>query len=257
MTYNPWGAMQGIRVKRPRTSSGWSDRTLVNLGQARGFGGVTKQKSKQARRKYGRTKTFQERVRGMEPAKHNTINDSTAQATLTHQTIFTRDITQNITQGDGNANRDGDAIFIEAVKLNGFYQTAAATGAYQCRVLLGWSGEEYTIGAMGAGLTAAEVFLPNTGANWAAASIINPKAFTVLYDTTIVINSLTANAVDLESFQTTVPIKKKFSYQSAASVYGKVRNLYLVVVASVNGGTPASTAAGVCGVNIDTIFKPF
>lgn len=259
--YNPWGSLHGMPVvignKRSRTDTGYWSQPRQQVAY-RGYGGQTKTQLKKRKKRHGKGSTFQEKVRKMEPAKHNTVNDSTNSLAVLHQNIQTYNLTAQIVQGDGNPNRDGDAIYLEALKLNGFYQSSPATGAYQLRLLVGFSGEEYNPASLLPGsLTAGELFLPNTGALWAASSIINPKAFTVLYDTTIVINSLTANAVDLEAFQQTIPIKQKFSYQSSTSIYGKIKNLYVVAIGCIAGGVAATTPAGFVGINTDLIFKPF
>lgn len=191
----------------------------------------------------------------LHPAKHYTGETS---PTLVHNTVTSMCPTQGITQGDGNTNRDGDAIELEALKLKGSLVTATTAGAYQYRVMVGWSGEEFTTANIATGLVSAigatELFLPSTQ-GWVNNALVNPKAFTILYDQTFDLNSQIAATQDIYNFNVTVPIHQGFSYQSSGSVQGKNRNLYVVVIGSVAGGTTGTTAAGQILLAYDLVFK--
>lgn len=207
-----------------------------------------------SRRNVRRGNSFHARVLKDQPAKHYANSSSTA---LTHDTIFTVIPTAGVTQGTANTNRIGDFIDLCAIKIKGFFQSAVASNIYSYRILVGYTGEEYNLPTVlgSGGLTSTELFIPNTSANWAVNGIINPKAFTVLYDTTIDINSVLTTVADLSSFSFSVPLSGKFEYQASASTYGKTRNLAVCIIGSVGGGTIGSTSAGQVVMSYDFIFK--
>jgi len=184
-------------------------------------------------------------------AKHKTANPSTA---MTHNTMYTYNVTGQIVQGDSNQDRDGDSINLEALKLRGFFDTSATAGAYSFRIIVGYSGEEYAAtNFTTVGLTSGEVFLPNASNNFTG--VINPKAFTVIFDSNVDINSQVAGASDISSMLKTISLKRKFPYQATASVFGKDVNLYVVVVGYVVGGVAGVTAVGEVSLATDCIFK--
>jgi len=207
------------------------------------------------RRKTKSSNSFAARVRRLSSYKHNTIVDATNGGAMLHNNIYTTNITAKVTQGDTNADRSGDSIQLVALKLNGVIHSAAVSGAYTYRVLVGYSGEEYTSTFAATGLPSTEIFLPNGGTSFMAHAIVNPKAFTVLSDTCYDINSLVAAAADLISVNIKVNLSGKFPYQASASTFGKYKNLYVVVIGGVVGGTAGVTAAGSAFINTDLIFQ--
>lgn len=208
------------------------------------------------RRQQYRGNSFKRQVMKLHPAKHYTMDTAPLN---THNTILSMCPTQGITQGDGNTNRDGDAIHIESLKIKGTMITSAAAGAYQHRIIVGWSGEEITTAniatSLVSGLGSTEIFLPTTAGNWVPDGIINPKAFTCLYDETFDLNSQIALTQDLAALGFTVPIHQDFDYQATGSVMGKTRNLFVIVIAAVAGGVNGTTAAGQHLISADLIFK--
>jgi len=193
---------------------------------------------------------------------HSTVSDLTLILVpgiggFTHNTLYSNNATQSITQGTTNANRMGDKVHLDSIVINGLFSTAATAGAYTYRVLVLWSGNEYSTGAtFTSGLTFSEIFLPSTGGSYVTTSVINPKAVTCLYDEVIDINSTVAATSDLATFRTRIPLRQEFAYESSGSIYGKTKNLYLVVMGSVTGGTPGTTQLGTVAVSYDLIFKP-
>lgn len=188
------------------------------------------------------------------PAKH--YENSIIQSSLLHNGIYSCTPSTGVVQGSANTQRIGDSIQMVAIKIRGFVQSNSASNAYQYRMIVGWSGEEFSLAtSFSAGLGSTEVFLPNSVSNWIPNGIINPKAFTVLADSTIVLNSQIASVSDLEAFNFTVPINQKFDYQAASSVYGKTKNLYILVIPAVVGGVTASTGCGQIVLAYDLIFK--
>lgn len=218
-----------------------------------GFGSTRTIVRRRKPRRFGTSNSFARRVRSLAPYKHNTLTDQAV--AMTHATIYTRSLTSKIAQGDTNADRDGDAVHLTSLKVKGAISAAAATGAYMYRILIGFSGEEYNVTDTNAGLTFAEIFLPNNGMSFGVNSNINPKAFTVLHDEIIDLNSLIAAAADVKTFAFNVAINQKFPYQATGSVYGKTKNLYMVVIGNVVGGTGGTTAVGSYYINTDLVFQ--
>lgn len=199
-------------------------------------------------------KSFHAKMAANTPAKHFTGSFLTNH---THNTIYMGSPPQSITLGDAYNQRDGDYVDLIALKLKGIFQTAAAANSYSFRIIVGYSGEEYTTGtsALITGITDTELFLPTTSGSWTPNGIINPKAFTAIYDQTVDINSLLAATTDIASFSFTVPLNKKFPYQANASIFGKDRNLYVIVTSGVSGGSIGATSTGLSVIGYDLIFK--
>lgn len=245
----PWQAVAGAgaaglmsynRMYRPSPSGNGYGRTTVN-------------QLTNARTSFKRKRTsFKAKVLQAEPAKHYSFGSTQA---MTHDTIYTLIPTGGITQGTGNTNRIGDTAHLAALKIKGYFQSASASNAYTFRLLVGWTGEEYALPTVfGIGLSAGEIFLPNTSA-WQANGIVNPKTFTVLYDTNIDINSQVALTADLQSFAFSVPINQDFDYQAAGSTFGKSKNLAIVIIGEIAGGVSGATVTGLCSLSYDLIFK--
>lgn len=201
-------------------------------------------------------KSFKSQVFAVQPAKHLSGESS---VTNTHNTILTVVPTQAITQGTSNTSRQGDAVYLAALKIKFNFQTATASNGYVWRILVGWTGEEVTTAGIATGLVsglgATEIFLPTTFANWTVNGIVNPKTFTLLYDQTIDLNSQVAAASDVGSGALTVPLNTTFDYQASGSVMGKVRNLAVVVIGGCAGGVTGVTAVGNAVMSWDLIFK--
>lgn len=248
--YTPYNTMKGLATA---FLAGTSVRT-GRQSQIRGGNSQTLTTTRKRKRQPQRL-SLKKAIINTFPAKHYTAEASVAN---THNVILSMCPTQGITQGDGNTNRDGDRIFLEALKIKGQMQSATTAGCYSHRIIVGWSGEEYTTANIAnsfvAGLTAAEIFLPSTTTNWMPGALINPKAFTVLLDETYDINSQVTATQDGVSFAHTIPLKTDFSYQATASVQGKTRNLFVIVTGAVaNGAGGTSIGNHICSV--DLIFK--
>lgn len=208
------------------------------------------------RKKKARSGSVKGIMYGLKPAKHYTMDNNAA---LLHNTVYTMCPSQGITQGTGNANRLGDRVHLEALKIQANFQSSATAGAYSYRILVGYSGEEYTTANIASqfvsGLGTTQLFFPSTVNFWTVNGIVNPKAFTVLYDQTVDINSQITAVSDVVSYSHTVPLGIDFPYQDSGSVQGKFKNLYIVVIGCVAGGTSGVTAAGNILFSGDLIFK--
>jgi len=206
----------------------------------------------QRRRKTRVQNSFKQQMMKSMSAKHDTFGPTT---TLVHNTIYGVNVTEQITQSLTNEGRIGDSIYLEAMKIRGLYTTAAVANAYNCRVIVGFTGEEIVTGSnfSAAAFGAGELFLPGAPSNLTA--LINPKAFTCLYDEIFDVNSQIASTRDVSSIVATIPLKQQFLYQSNGSVQGKTKNLFIVVVSNVFGGTAGTTSTGEIVLGVDTIFK--
>lgn len=204
------------------------------------------------KRKQGRN-SFKNQLYNNLAAKHITGEQG---VTMTHNSLFTLTPTAIPTQGDANNSRDGDAIVLCALKLNGFYNTDVVDGPYSFRIIVGFTGEEYANTSFGSGMGLADLFLPSTGTVVTNNGIINPKAFTVLHDEKFTVNSEIDSTRSRVDYSIYVPFNnQKFYYQSAASALGKTKNLVVVVCADVVGGTTGTTAVGGTSISWDFIFK--
>lgn len=228
----PWAKQ--ISQKRTRFNGGFSS-----------VGSMTKLRGK----KTSYRKSFKQKVLSIPPAKHLT---SDSRVGVGSDTVYAVNVTAQVIQGDSNAQRDGDAIFMEALKLKGHFESDPVSNAYKCRVLAGYSGEEFTAATFTA-TALVPLFFP-ASQNYNA--IVNPKAFTCLYDTTMDLNSQVEGDVTIQSFETTIPLKQMFPYQASASVYGKTKNLYIIVVA-YGVGLAVGVGTGTITCNWDLIFKNF
>lgn len=187
---------------------------------------------------------------------HNVQNDNTLQVTaLLQNTIYTNNLTAQLQTGVFNESRQGDACYLVGLNVKGNFFSTAEANAYQYRVMILMSGEEYDFGSgFGIGLLSSQIFLP-TGTGVGTSAIVNPKAVTVLHDEIIDINSQVGGARDVCSTQFYVPLNRKFQYQSDASEYGKTKNLYMVIRGFKYGGVSGTTDIGNCSFNTDLIFK--
>lgn len=257
--YNPYN-MRAITAGNAAMSyAPYGFKSFSGLGHVGGntryrTAGATQTLVKSRRKPKKAKNSFKSKLTNAEPAKHFSAEPTVA---LVHSTPLCINLTAQIVQGTTNATRLGDSIYLAALKMKGNFQSPAAASLYNYRILIGYSGEEYNSGSGGysSQLTAAELFLPTTGTQWSCNGIINPKAFTVLYDQTFDINSQIASTSDISSFSFTVPLDKSFVYQATGSVYGKSNSLYVVVMACTALGVVGTTASGAVVSSYDLIFK--
>lgn len=191
---------------------------------------------------------------------HSTISDSTnilTGAGFKHNNMYTANITAAVTQGTTNANRIGDKIHLEKLIIEGIFAAPTTAGAYNYRIIVCWSGNEYNPTGLGSAFgTYADLFLPNTGGAFLTNGITNPKGPTVLWDSRYDINSAIATTADIVTFRKTISLKQDFAYESTGATYGKYKNLYVVVIGCVLGGSAGTTEVGNVAFSTDLVFKP-
>lgn len=209
------------------------------------------------RSKPSKTSVVKQTLLGMAATYHDTQNDSTVNINpMLHSVIYTNNVTAQIGVGTTNSSRQGDQIYMKGLRVQGNVFTDVLASAYQYRVMVVMSGEEYDFGmSFGAGLTPDQIFLPATGGLFQSNGIVNTKAITVLYDQMIQINSQVAGALDTAGVSFYVPLNRKFQYKEGGSEFGKSKNLYLVIIGDAAGGGLGVTDSGSCQFSTDLNFK--
>lgn len=226
--------------------------STVSSGKYGGGMSMTKTVRKRKRR-FTQRKSLKRKIIDTLPAKHNTYESNVS---ILANAAYTLCPTKNIGQGTGNQQRLGDDIFLEAIRCKGVLLTLATSNAYQYRLVIGFTGEEITPtnAFLSSGLTAADVYQPDTFSLALTAGQINKKAVTVLYDETFDLNSQVDGAPTLHGFDLLVPIKQNFLYQSAGSAFGKTKNLFVWLVGYAPGVTGANSVGSI-NFAWDLIFK--
>lgn len=191
------------------------------------------------------------------PKYHFGISDSVLGCVMKHNNIYTMSPTQVITQGTANTNRQGDAIYMNALRVNGLFSTPNnASDAFTYRILVVKHGDNLTAPtSLPSLISHSDLFLPNTGNTIEVNSLVNPKAVTVLYDQTVEINSVLETSAEWHRVSFTVPLNTNFQYASTASTFGKNYNLYICLIGCVFGGASDTTAAGTFTGSADLIFQ--
>lgn len=191
------------------------------------------------------------------PKYHFGVSDSVLGATLLHNNIYCQSPTQLITQGTSNTNRQGDAIYMNALRINGLFSTPDnASDAFTYRIMVVKHGDNLAAAtSLPSLLSHSDLFLPNTGNIIEPNSLVNPKSVTVLYDQTVEINSVLATSAEWHRVSFTVPLNTMFQYQGTASTFGKNYNLYIVLIGSVFNGVSNTTSCGSFTGSADLIFQ--
>lgn len=166
--------------------------------------------------------------------------------------IYTYNLTAQLTQGNADGTRVGDVVDLKNLEFNLQWYTHPAAAYYRLRVLVFWSGEEYNPGATNFGsasLSTGQLFIG--AATFVTQNICNTKSINVLYDQLAEINSAVAGYEDGMTLRANITsgIAGKYTYQESGSVYGKTKNLYMVVIgnwSSTNATLPNNV--GTCYV---------
>lgn len=202
-------------------------------------------------------KTLKDKIRQMESAQHHAANDQTLTQALKHNTMYIHNVTANILTGTSNSTRTNDTIYLEAIKLNGYYGTSTSlTNGQKFRVVVFWTDLFNNTGTTGFSSIAISNFnINSTGGFYSADFIFDPKKATVIYDESHTINQQIASVSDVSQVIATIPLKKSFNYLPNGNGAGSDRNLYVGVLASSSGGTAGTTDTGTFYLSYDTIFR--
>ena len=222
--------------------------TVSSMGGSSGSHGQRYLTSKSKKKK----SNLKQKIINYKQAKHQAASDL---CNMLHSSIFVKSLTTLITQGDTISNRDGDEIYLEALKYAINIQAPATANGYSYRFMVILHDNEVTANWATGGLAVADLFLPGTEANWGANAIPNSKAVTVLHDEVLDINSQVAGAIDCYSIKGTVQLNRLFPYKASGSTWGKFKNLYMVLIGCSCAGTAGVTATGTAVVAYDLIFK--
>lgn len=232
--------------------------TTLNMVYRAKKGGIKSKTGTKRKRVGGKRQSFQKKVLALAGAKHWTVslNPSTK-----HNNYYNFSPTVGVVTGTTNNTRIGDEIYLAALKVMASFCTDNTAGAYQYRIIVGFSTTQDTTALIGSAMPQTTqmtaMFLPNTGSNLQTTAIINPKTFTVLDDRTIDSNSQIAATQDIQCVNYTVPINQKFVYFGSTSAYGKTKNLYVLLFPIVLGGVNNVTLTGQHFISTDLIFKDY
>ena len=206
--------------------------------------------------KYGKSTPkdkIKKTILSMSSTFHSAIIDGTVGNTaLAKNAIYNFPLTAQVIQGTAVGNRTGDSIYLAAFKFKGHLASNTTADAYSYRILVGFCNNiNLNVSLLAAGFSGLDLFLtaPSIGQQ---NGIINPKAFTALYDATFTINSQVSGAADILQVEDTVQINQKFAYEAPNSPLGKSKNLYFIVI-PFSVGAPAT--CGSCAFSTDLIFK--
>jgi len=199
-------------------------------------------------------KTVKRTVHKMEEAKHKIIN---ATQTPKHDTIYTLNLLGNISQGNTGFTRNGDSVFVEAIKIRNYMeQLAANENTVFFRLLLVRHDNDHLSGSdnWGSGLGLTDIY--HTGSTIAGIiqGLVDAKKVSVLLDKTYTVNKQVTGKVNVKIDSMLIPIKQKFVYKDGTN-YGKFANYYLVLHAFASGGSTGTTDTGLFNTSVDVIFK--
>ena len=224
------------------------------MGSKFNYGGPSTRsvtKRKRGRRQYGLKQT----IRGLESALHNVSNATgTANFVTSHNNVYSKNLCYDITQGTAQGNRQGDTIYLCALRLSGFYESpqASANGVIY-RVIVYWSDVYAATGNWGtATITTGNLFI-NTG-DRNSTLITDPKKITVLYDETTVIQPTVEQVYTAMDISAKISIEKAINFLPGANEVNP-RQLYISIIASVANGTAGITDSGKFIMGTDVIFK--
>lgn len=206
------------------------------------------------KKKVVRAKSFKQKVLSVQPAMHETQGVA---ASLLQNTIYALSPTYAVTQGDGVADRHGDSIYLEALKISGHFDTNSSAAGYMLRVIIGYTPQEVSTGTSwsSSAMGGPQVFKDNTYPVSLVDGIVDSKRFQVLFDEVQEIQSQISGVVDVKVIRATVPLKRWFNYKTSGGVYGSKYNLVVVVIADRYGATSGLDNAGYVSLSYDLIFK--
>lgn len=224
--------------------------TMANTRRGQSY---TRTMTKRKGRRTGKTMSLTKRIMNTMPAKHYKFNNATS--LNKGATIYCWSPTQSVTRGTADDQRIGDTLTLCSLKWNGLFNSNVVSNSYIYRLIIGYTGEEFNAATFLTNYTTGELFQSSTVAAIKSNGIVNPKAFTLLYDQKFTISSNLAGVVDVMPVVGSINLKnQKFVYQSDGSVYGKYKNLVVVIMGDEIVGS-AATDAGGASISWDFCFK--
>lgn len=244
--------------KRQRTWTNNSTNSTLNNSQPKAFVNYTRpsygsNSYGKKRRPQASRNSLAYQIRSMEAVKHYVKSDGTLNQTMIMNQVYLHQPTQQVSQGDTNSNRDGDNIYLNALKTRFmFHDLAAITDGVTYRLLVGWTDIASSVSGFTAA-TASDYFLPSAG-TYFSNYIVDPKKLTVILDKTYDQNTLITGVRPVQTDAINIQLDKAFTYQTG-DTRGKGKNLTVLVVAQVVGGTAGTTQVGNVYMGYDLIFR--
>lgn len=162
---------------------------------------------------------------------------------MTDNQYYVLSPTQQIVPGSSGTTRVGDEVYLQSLQLSGWFASSTAAGAtqkFRCQVV--WHRKETPATAFVLnGLSGTDLFHVDTFAS-IVNGIVNTNAVTVLADFVVDINQVLTGVNELKSFNIVVPLHTTFKYKDVGGVYGKQKNLYVVLTAYIAGGLGTANA---------------
>lgn len=172
---------------------------------------------------------------------------SASSSALTHNTVYTLSPIQGLTTGTSANNRVADQIFLRKLVINGDIQCSATQSIVVHRVLVLWTDQQTaTTWGFNSVFGTTNIFYATT--NYAYAMINNKLNNTIICDRTITAKADIGSEIKSTPFKIVCPIFKKIKWQSG-SIYLKDKQLYVVVIPHVAGGSSGVTVAGTANYN--------
>lgn len=166
---------------------------------------------------------------------------------MTANTMYTRNLLGNITQGTNNENRVGDNVFIKSFKARLTYDLdyglfPANVSQAKLRVLVVRSREAFNPSGYGSGI-GSYIFLNTANP---LESMVDFRTCQVVCDHMKSFKSQSGINQGKErlTFDIDCPINKNVQYQSAASFTLDSNNYYIILVAGCFGGVTGTTVMG-------------
>lgn len=233
-------------------TAGYSRGRSNSVMQSRGGAGTATQSYKK-RPRVGRRNTIVTQVRDMETAQHLLGVDGTISQNMLHNDAYVHCPTSLIALGTSNNGRTGDQVYLNAFKFRiNYSDNVANANGILLRVWIGYANTQTTAANFAAYTLTDTMFA--VGTFYSTGSIVDPKRFTCLYDTTSEVNNTVAATNSVVSIADTVQLNKSFPYESG-TIYGKDRNLLIICTATTIGGASGVTALGTILLSYDLIFK--
>lgn len=199
--------------------------------------------------------------RGLEDPQHKLWSkpgNGPPDTVMSHNTIYTLNLTGNINKGDDEDNRTGETIHLEALKFRVHFtsvsgQVTNGNRPKTFRVMIVKHDGDHLGGfdVFGGGLGSTDLFQGNTNPvfEWP-----NPKNVTVLYDNKVKITPVINTEQYEKECSDILKLNTPFTYKSDQN-YGKTWNLYLVIMGYEPSGTTGTTTIGRAYFHGDLIFK--
>jgi len=242
------GIIGGLYGGTPNGVSSTSSGQQYNYG---GLGSKTVTKRKRKPMKTG-LKTV---MRSLESALHLSSNATgTANFTTSHNNVYTKNLTYDLTQGTAQSNRQGDNVYLCSLRVSGFYESpVGSSNGTIFRVLVYWSDAYANTGNFGtATITSGDLFINSGDRN--SMLIVDPKKITVLYDETVVVQPTVAAIYTAQDIIAKVSIEKAIKFNPGTNEVNP-RNLYLTIIPTVSNGTTGITDTGKFIIGTDLVFK--